>query len=81
MEKVLENSKSETIFIIGGGEIFKVFSKILSGLYATIVLNIYKTDNADTFFPTKILDQFTKREKIGNFFENNIKYEIIFFSK
>ncbi len=80
IKKALENSKSETIFIIGGGEIFKVFSKILCGLYATI-LDVHQTDNADTFFPINILDQFSKKETIGEFFENNIKYQIIFFYK
>ena len=81
MKKALENSKSETIFIIGGGEIFEAFFKILSGLYATVVLDIHKTDNADTFFPINTLDQFSKKKIMGEFFENNIKYQIIFFSR
>ena len=73
-------SKSETVFIIGGGEMFKTFSDILCGVYATI-LDVHQTDNADTFFPINTLDQFTKKELIGEFFENNIKYKIFFFSK
>ena len=80
MDKALEHSKGETVFIIGGGEVFKTFSNIFCGVYATI-LDTHKTDNADTFFPIDTLNQFTKKEIIGKFYENSIKYQIIFFSR
>lgn len=55
LEEALELVKDEEeVFVIGGGQIYKLFYPLASKLYITEIYN--KPENADTFFPNYLED-------------------------
>lgn len=50
IDLILEKAESEDVFIIGGGEIYKMFLPFAKGLYITLI--DLEVENADTFFPS-----------------------------
>jgi dihydrofolate reductase len=49
VEETLDLLKDEEVFVIGGGEIYKLFLPFASNIYLTHIHHIF--ENADTFFP------------------------------
>ncbi len=64
---------TETIFIIGGGQIYKQGLELedLTGLYLT---KVHKTYDCDTFFP-QVPSRFSKQEKLGEDTEDGVRFE------
>lgn len=67
----------ESIFIIGGGQLFDeaIKSHKLNGIYLSKIHNAYK---CDTFFPA-LPDEFSTAEIIGSDEEKGVKFDYIFF--
>jgi len=64
-ELVFEESKSPTVYIIGGSEIYKAFLPELDELYVSKVKHSY---SGDTYFPS-FEEHFRKKELIEDFDE------------
>lgn len=69
----------ETIFIIGGAQIFAESMKLpnLTGIYLT---QIFKTYDCDTYFP-ELPDDFMEYEKLGEVEEGGVAYEYRLYTK
>jgi dihydrofolate reductase len=76
LEKALELAKkspgSEEIFVIGGGEIYKLAMPYIEKLYLTVVEN---TAEADTYFPD--YSEFKKVLSDESHEENGIKFRYL----
>lgn len=77
MSKSALNTKNKEIFVIGGGQIYKLFMNIADKLYITHVDASFP--EADTFFPEIIPIVFgeTKREKHKKDKENKYNYDFV----
>ena len=73
----LADEKTEKIFVLGGGQIFKEFinDPRLTGIYLT---KVHQTFDCDTFFP-EIPATFGQPKKIGSDEENGISYDFLFY--
>jgi dihydrofolate reductase len=75
MEEAIESAdeKTEKIFIIGGGEVFRQGLELedLDGIYLT---RVNKTYDCDTFFP-EVPSRFQNKEKLGEDEEKGVSFE------
>jgi len=81
-EKAIEAAKKlgeKELFVIGGGEIYKLFMPITDKIYLTIV---YKDFKGDTFFPEfKDNEWKTQSNEKGSYEEGGFDYEFKILSK
>lgn len=68
----------ETIFIIGGAQIYELAMDVADGIYLT---RIQKDFNCDAFFPQIDKTIFYNCEEMGTEEEDGIKYSFNFYSK
>ncbi|MDO4534846.1 MAG: dihydrofolate reductase [Clostridium perfringens] len=73
----LKNSKEE-VFVIGGGDIYKIFLEYTSKIYITEVLKEFK---GDTYFPKVNYSLWEKNYESKTFEENNTKFKFKDFSR
>lgn len=78
VEEALEITKSDNVFIIGGGRIYNEFLKYSDKLYLTEI--DAECDDADTFFPEFDKASF-KAEKLTDFTVDDIHFSHILYSK
>lgn len=72
IEEVLEVSPNRSIWVIGGGEIYRQFLPFCDHVYLTKV--DMHVSNADTFFPTLNNDEWKEISHSTTFNENGINY-------
>lgn len=76
----LADDSIETIYITGGGQIYKLALEIpdfVDGIYLTRIDNDYE---CDAFFP-KIPTIFSKVTSLGKINDNGVRYEYLFYQK
>lgn len=75
----LADDKTEKIFVLGGGQIFKEFinDTRLTGVFLT---KVHKTFDCDTFFP-EIPATFKEPQKLGSDEEDGISYDFLLYTK
>lgn len=64
----------EEVFIIGGGEIYKLFINYADKMYLTILNESF---NGDTYFPEIDMNNWITTDKSDPIIENNIEYYFI----
>lgn len=76
--EALEKTKSDNVFVIGGGKIYSEFLKYADKLYLTEI--DAQCSDADTFFPEFDKSEFSK-EKLTDFTVDGIHFEHILYCK
>ena len=78
IDEALGECDSESVFIIGGGDIYKQFLPKADNLYLTEIEAECK--DADTYFPNFKKDDYT-RELLASYYEGDIHFSHICYTK
>lgn len=77
-DEALETADSESVFIIGGGDIYKQFLPKAEKLYLTEIEAECK--DADTYFPNFKKDNY-ERELLASYYDNDIHFSHICYTR
>lgn len=76
---LLANVKDEDIWIIGGGEIYKLFMPFCDKLYITEINSVFE---ADTFFPEfKSKREWVENKRSKTMVEDDIEYSFVEYTR
>lgn len=78
IEKAIEMTKNDNVFIIGGGKIYSAFLEIADKLYLTEIDD--ECEDADTFFPEFNKEEYTA-ERLTDFTVDGIHFSHILYTK
>ncbi|MBR2100921.1 MAG: dihydrofolate reductase [Eubacterium sp.] len=78
VEKALELTENERVFIIGGASIYKAFLPCVKEIYLTEIEA--SCNDADTYFPTFDKSEYS-REVLGTSCENEINFSFVKYTK
>ncbi len=78
VEKALELTENERVFIIGGASIYKAFLPYVKEIYLTEIEA--SCNDADTYFPTFDKSEYS-REVLGTSCENEINFSFVKYTK
>lgn len=78
VDEALEAANSESVFIIGGGDIYKQFLPKAEKLYLTEIESECK--DADTYFPNFKKDNY-ERELLASYYDNDIHFSHICYTR
>ena len=78
VEKAIEITKDDTVFVIGGGKIYDAFIDIADKLYLTEIED--SCDDADVYFPSFDKSKYTK-EKLNDYFVDGVHFSHVVYTK